>query len=94
MVFPILLLNWLEGTFLQIGGKSLLVLTDKGATLIAQFRYYKTALPQSTKTVQIVQIFNEPQEVLVSEPIPFPLGPLRDICIFLLSSSAPTHLLG
>ena len=53
----------------------------------------KQPLPRSTKIVQIVGISNEPQEVLVSEPIPFCLGPLRDPHSFILSSSAPIQLL-
>ena len=39
-------------------------------------------------------ISNEPQEVPVSEPIPFCLGPLRGAHRFLLSSSTPIYLLG
>ena len=39
-------------------------------------------------------ISNEPQQVPVSEPIPFFLGPLRDPRPFLFSSSASIHLLG
>ena len=54
----------------------------------------KQPLSRSTKTDQIVGISNEPQEIPVSEPIPFRLGPSRDTYPFLLSSSAPTHLLG
>ena len=46
----------------------------------------KQPLPQSTKTVQIVGITNEPQEVPVSEPVPICLGPLRDTHPFLLIS--------
>lgn len=38
-------------------------------------------------------ISNKPQQVHISEPIPFCLGPLRDTHCFLLSSFAPTHLL-
>ena len=38
-------------------------------------------------------ISNELQEVPISEPAPFWLGPLRDRHHFLLSPSAPTHLL-
>ena len=81
--------------FLKIGVESLPVLTDTRVThSVLHPITKKQPLPPSTNTVQIVGISNESQEVLVSEPIPFPLGPLRDICIFLLSSSAPTHLLG
>ena len=54
----------------------------------------KQLLLRSTKTVQLVGISNEPQEVPVPEPIPFCLGPLRDTHPFLLSSSAPIRLLG
>lgn len=49
---------------------------------------------QSAKTVQIVRFCNKPQQVPVSEPIPFYLGPLRYTHNFLLSSSTPIHLLG
>ena len=39
-------------------------------------------------------ISSEPQEVPVSEPVPFCLGPLRDTHPFPLSYSAPIYLLG
>lgn len=51
-------------------------------------------LPRSNKTFHIVGISNKPQQVYVSEPVPFRLGPLRDKHCFFLSSSALTHLLG
>ena len=53
----------------------------------------KQALPQGTKTVQIVGISNEPQNIPVSEQIPFCLGPLSYTHPFLLGSLAPIHLL-
>ena len=53
----------------------------------------KQALTLSTKLVEIVRISNEPQEVSVSEVIPFCLRPLRDTHPLLLSSSKPICLL-
>ena len=55
-LFPILPLNQLGETFLQIGDESLSVLNEIRATL-------SVPLPQSMKTVQIVRISNEPQNV-------------------------------
>ena len=43
---------------------------------------------------QTVGVSNPPREVTVSEPIPFNLGPLRDIAPFLRGSSTPILLLG
>ena len=63
-------------------------------TLGVQTHYYKTPLPQSTKTVQIAGTSNELQEVPVSEPIPFCLDSLRNTHSLLLSPSTPIHLLG
>ena len=53
----------------------------------------KQPLPWSTETVQIVGSQTKPTGP-VSKPIPFCLGHLRDTHSFLLSSSAPIHLLG
>ena len=54
----------------------------------------KQPLPQSTKTAQIVGLSSGPQEVPASERFPFFLDPLIHTHPFLLSSYAPTHLLG
>ena len=54
----------------------------------------KQPLPWNTKMVQIVGISNKSQQISVTKPIPFCLSPLRDNRPFLLSSSAPIHLLG
>ena len=90
-----LLLNWLRETILQIGDEILPALTDNRATLLVLSpTTTKRPLPRCTKTVQIVGISNEPQEVPVSKPIPFCLGSLRDTHPFLLSSSTSKHLLG
>ena len=94
-LFPILPLNQLGETVLQIWDGSLLILTDTAATLsVLNPTTIKQPLPRSTNTVQTVGISNEPQEVPVPEPIPCCLGPLRDTHPFLLSSSAPIRLLG
>ena len=87
--------NHLWEIFLQMWSESLPVLIDTRVTLsVFNSTAVKQPLLQSTKTIQIVGISNEPQEVPVSEFIPFCLGPLRDTYSFLLSSSAPIHLLG
>ena len=71
------------------------MLIDVRATLLVlNPTTIKQSLPQSTKTVQIVGINNEPQEVPISKPmIFFCLGPLRDAHPILLSASALSHLL-
>ena len=81
--------------FLHIRDKYLPVLTDTWATLLVlNPNTIKQSLPQSTKTVQLVGIFNELQEVPLSEPTLFCIGPLRDRYSFLLSSSASIYFLG
>lgn len=62
-------------------------------TLRAQTQCYKQPLPQRTKTVQRIQVFNKYPWVPVNEPIFLYLGPLSITYPF-LSSSAPIHLLG
>lgn len=85
----------LEGTLLHFGDGSLPVQTDSAATLsLLNLTAIKQPLPWNAKTVQIVGIFNESQEVPVSEHIPFCLGPLRDTHHFLLSSFNLIHSLG
>ena len=88
-------LNQLRKTTLQIGDESLCVFIDARATLsVINPPALKQPVPQSTKTVQIVGISDEPRQVPVSEPLPYCLGPLRDAHPFLLNSSTPIHLLG
>ena len=85
----------LEETLLQFGDESLPAQIDSGATLsLPNLTAVKQPLPWNTKTVQMVGIFNESQEVPVSERIPFCLGPLRDTHHFLLSSFNLIHSLG
>lgn len=91
-LFPILSLNWLGEVSLQIGKETIYIL-DTGATLSMLNPTVKKSLPHSNKTVQIVGISNTPQQVNLSEPIPFCLDPLKDTHCFLLSSSALSYLL-
>ena len=53
-----------------------------------------TKLFQSTKTVQIVGINNDPQEYLLSEPISFLFMPFEWYTCFLRSFSATIYLFG
>ena len=62
--------------------------------LVLNLTTIKQPLPQSTKTVQVMGISNKPQQIPVPEPIHFSVGPLKDKHPFILSSSAPIHLLG
>ena len=81
-------------TFLQIGDEFLTVLTDTVATfLMLSPTTVKQPLPQRTKTVQIVEIFNEPQEGLSLNWIGLDLGldPLRETHLFFLRNSVPVH---
>ena len=94
-VFPILPLNQLGETSLQVRGEPLPILTDIRVTLLLlNHTTIKQPLSWSTKIVQTVGLSNELQEVPISHPIPFFLGPLRDTHPFLLSLSASAHLLG
>lgn len=71
-LFLTLLLSWLVETCLHIRDESLLVPVDTWTTFsVFKPTRIKQPLPWSTKTVQIVGISNEPQEVPLSEPIIF-----------------------
>lgn len=71
-LFLALLLSWLGETCLHIRDESLLVPVDTWATFsVFKPTRIKQPLPWSTKTVQIVGISNEPQEVPLYEPILF-----------------------
>ena len=79
-------------TFLQIKDEALSILNDTRATLLVlNPTSVKQPLLWSSKIVQLVGISNQSQEVPVSEPISFCF--LDRIYPFLLSSSAPIHLL-
>ena len=81
--------NWLGETFLQTGDESLSILNDTRATfLVFNTIIIKQPLPQNTKTVQMLDISNGPQEVPVSEFIPFCLALWEILTLsFLISSS-------
>ena len=87
--FPILLSQLGE-----TGNESFSVFTDTGAILLVLNPTVIKASASSTKMVQIVGVLHKLQQVPLSKPIPFGLGPLRDTYPFLLSSSTSIYLLG
>lgn len=94
-IFPTSPPNWLGETFLQITDESLPALADIGAIfLVLNSSRIRQPLPWSIKTVQIVGVPNEPEDVPFSEFTPLHLGFLKRIHSFLLCSSILIHLLG
>ena len=59
-LFPVLPLNWLAGTFLQIKRDSSRPNWHTRNTFVAPSHYHKEFLPRSTKTFQIAGLCNEP----------------------------------
>ena len=84
-IFPISSFNWLGETFLQTRDESLPILKDTRATfLVFNTIIIKQPLPQNTKTVQMLGISNRPQEVPLSELIPFCLALWEILTLFFL----------
>lgn len=93
--FPTFLTNYFGEIDLTIGNEVTKALVDTRATLSVLIPISLTIPPpQSTETMQTVEVFKQPITVSKSLPVPFHLGPIHWTYQFRLVPSAPTHLLG